>query len=98
MCESPRGAGGVLPRWLAGSLAVRFGLGEAGALQILNPTDQPVRFLALSSNGRPDIVVRPDAGTIGVAERLPDGGGLRLYFKREDQVAYWDGEGDPEPS
>lgn len=76
--------------------AVRFPLGEEGAHQILNPTEEPVRFLALSSSGRPDIVVRPDAGTIGVAERRPDGDGLHLYFKREDAVEYWQGESSPE--
>lgn len=78
--------------------AVRFGLGEQGAHQILNPTDQPVRFLALSSNGRPDIVVYPDSDKISAAERRSDGSGLRVFFRRENQVDYWDGEGDPEPS
>ena len=78
--------------------AVRFGLGEEGAHQIRNPTDRPVRFLALSSNGRPDIVVYPDSDKISAAERRPDGGGLRVFFKQEDQVDYWDGEGDPGPS
>jgi uncharacterized cupin superfamily protein len=72
--------------------AVRFGLGAEGAHQILNSTDKPVRFLALSTNGRPDIIVRPDTGTVGVAERLPDGSGLRLYFKQDDQIGYWDAE------
>ncbi len=72
--------------------AVRFPLGERGAHQIVNRTDEPVTFLALSSAGRPDIVVRPDTDTIGVAERLPGDGGLRLYFKRSDAVGYFEGE------
>lgn len=24
--------------------------------------------------------------------RLPEGGGLRAFFKRDDRVSYWDGE------
>jgi uncharacterized cupin superfamily protein len=69
--------------------AVRFALGEEGAHQILNETEDPVRFLAISSSGRPDIVVYPDSDKIGVR-----GGGLRAFFHRGDRVGYFDGEGD----
>lgn len=72
--------------------AVRFGLGEEGAHQILNPTNQPVRFLALSSSGRPDIVVYPDSNKIAACERLPRGGGVSAFFRRGDAVDYWQGE------
>jgi uncharacterized cupin superfamily protein len=72
--------------------AVRFPLGEEGAHQIFNPTDEPVTFLAISSHGRPDIVVYPDSDKIGAAERLPRGEGLRSFFRRGDAVDYWDGE------
>lgn len=72
--------------------AVRFPLGEEGAHQILNRTEESVRFLSVSSSGRPDIVVYPDSDKIGVAERLPGGGGLSTFFRRGDGVDYWDGE------
>jgi uncharacterized cupin superfamily protein len=75
--------------------AVRFELGPAGAHQILNRTDDTVTFLAISSHGRPDVVVYPDAGKVGVGERLPRGGGLRAYFRQDDAVGYWDGETPP---
>lgn len=77
---------------------LRFPLGEEGAHQILNRTDQPVRFLAISSNGRPDVVVYPDADKIGVGERLPEGGGLRAFFPRDAAVDYWTGEDPPKPN
>jgi uncharacterized cupin superfamily protein len=77
--------------------ALRFPLGEAGAHQLINRTAETVQFLALSSHGRPDIVVRPDSDTIAVSERLPAGGGLRADFRRSDEVGYWDGEQPPEP-
>jgi uncharacterized cupin superfamily protein len=77
--------------------AVRFPLGEAGSHQILNRTDEPVAFLAVSSHGRPDIVMYPDSNKLGVGERLPRGGGLRAFFHREDSVGYFDGEEPPDP-
>lgn len=76
--------------------AVRFPLGEDGAHQLLNRGEQTVIFLALSSSGRPDVVVYPDANKLGVGERLPHGGGLRAYFRREDEVDYWHREQPPE--
>jgi uncharacterized cupin superfamily protein len=76
--------------------AVRFPLGEEGAHQLWNSTAQPVTFLAVSSHGRPDVVVYPDAGKAGVSGRLPRGGGLRAFFRRGDEVDYWDGEQPPD--
>jgi uncharacterized cupin superfamily protein len=71
---------------------VSFPRGEAGAHQLANRTDEPVRFLALSTNGDPDIVLYPDSGKLGAAERRPDGSGLRQFFRLADAVDYWDGE------
>jgi len=72
--------------------ALRFPLGEEGAHQIINRSEETVTFLAVSSHGRPDVVVYPDSDKIGVGERLPHGGGLRAFFKRDDGVGYFDGE------
>ena len=74
---------------------VTFLRGEAGAHQIVNRTDEPVRFLAASTGGEPDVVIQPDSGKIGAFERRPDGGGMRLWFRREDQREYYDGESPP---
>lgn len=71
---------------------LRFALGQEGAHQIVNNTDGTATFLAVSSHGRPDVVVYPDSDKIGVGERLPKGGGLRAFFRREDDVDYWEGE------
>ena len=77
--------------------ALRFELGEEGAHQILNRSTETVAFLAVSSHGRPDVVVYPDSDKIGVGERLPKGGGLRAFFKRGDAVDYFDGEEGESP-
>ena len=43
-----------------------FPLGEEGAHQLRNDTDEDVTFVAISSSGRPDVVVYPDSNKIGV--------------------------------
>jgi uncharacterized cupin superfamily protein len=75
---------------------VSFLRGERGAHQLVNRTGETVRFLSFSTNGEPDILLYPDSGKVGAAERRPDGGGLRLFFRREDAVDYL--EGEPSPS
>jgi uncharacterized cupin superfamily protein len=74
--------------------AVAFGLGERGAHQLVNRTEEPVRFLAFS-NQQADIIVRPDSSTIGVAERRPEGGGLAYQFRLADAIGYIEGERAP---
>jgi uncharacterized cupin superfamily protein len=76
--------------------AVHFPLGEEGAHQISNRTEEEVRFLAVSTNGAADVVVYPDSNKICAAERLPEGGGLHTFFDLDDQVEYWKGESAPE--
>jgi uncharacterized cupin superfamily protein len=78
--------------------ALRFPVGEEGAHQILNRSGESATFLAISSHGRPDVVVYPDSDKIGVGERLPQGGGLRAFFRRSDAIDYFDGERPPEDS
>lgn len=75
--------------------ALSFLRGEDGAHQLVNRTDAPVRFLAISTNGDPDLVVYPDSGKLGAAERLATGGGVRKWFRLDDAVDYYDGEHPP---
>ena len=74
---------------------VSFPRGEAGAHQLVNRTGETVRFLAISTNGDPDIVLYPDSGKVGAAERQPSGGGFRKFFRISDAVEYHDGEQPP---
>jgi uncharacterized cupin superfamily protein len=74
---------------------VSFPRGEEGAHQILNRSADAVRFLAFSTSGDPDIVLQFDSGKVGAFERRPDGGGLRVWFRREDAVGYFEGESAP---
>jgi uncharacterized cupin superfamily protein len=70
---------------------VSFPRGEEGAHLLVNRGEQTVRFLALSTNGEPDIVLYPDAGKVGVNERRPDGAGFGAYFFGDHAVDYWEG-------
>jgi uncharacterized cupin superfamily protein len=69
--------------------------GEQGAHQLVNRTEETVRFLAFSTNGEPDVVIRPDSGTLGAYERKSGGGGLRAVFRAADAVDYYEGEQPP---
>jgi len=75
---------------------VSFPCGEAGAHQLVNRTGETVRFLAISTSGVPDIVLYPDSGKLGAAERRA--GGLHEFFRLNDSVDYYEGERPAEDS
>ncbi len=77
---------------------VAFPRGEQGGHQLVNRTQETVRFLSLSTNGDPDVILYPDSGKISAAERLPEGGGIRELFRLAEAVDYWDGESPPADS
>jgi uncharacterized cupin superfamily protein len=70
---------------------VVFPVGERGAHQIVNRTDQTIRFLAFSNSGQTEVVIQLDAGKVGAFERSPDGGGMKLWFHEGDAVEYFEG-------
>jgi uncharacterized cupin superfamily protein len=70
---------------------VIFPTGEQGAHQIVNKSEETIRFLAFSNSGAPEIVLQLDAGKVGAFERPVDGGGLSLWFRQGDAVGYFEG-------
>ena len=68
-----------------------FPTGQRGAHQIVNKSDETIRFLAFSNSGAPEIVLQLDAGKVGAFERPVDGGGLSLWFRESDAVEYFEG-------
>jgi uncharacterized cupin superfamily protein len=74
---------------------VAFLRGERGGHQLVNRTQETVRFLAFSTSGEPDIVIYPDSNKLGAFERLPHGQGLRAMFRLGDTVDYHEGEQPP---
>jgi uncharacterized cupin superfamily protein len=74
-----------------------FPRGRDGGHQLANWGDVTARFLAVSTSGMPDLVVYPDSGKVGAAERLPDRAGLFEVFRLADAVEYHEGERPPAP-
>jgi len=75
---------------------VHFPEGEAGGHRVVNDSDAPLRYLAVSTMSEPDVTVYPDSGKIGVYAGSPPGGReertVSGYYRLEDDVDYWDGE------
>lgn len=68
---------------------VCFPRGPAGAHQVRNGSDAPIRVLILSTMNMPELVEYPDSGKVGAR----DARGERLLMIRPDeQLDYWDGE------
>jgi uncharacterized cupin superfamily protein len=80
-------------RELAEGEVVAFPPGRAGAHQLVNRTEAPVRFLMLSSKAPADIVEYPDSGKVGARAGewgAPDG--VTYLLAMEPQIGYFEGE------
>ena len=65
--------------------------GAGRAHQIVNDSDAPLRYLALSSMDSPEIVYYPDSKKTGAFH--VSGGGFVGFMSRDEALAdYWDGE------
>jgi uncharacterized cupin superfamily protein len=79
----------------AGSYAT-FPAEASGGHRVVNDSDEPLRYLVVSTMNDPDLTVYPDSGKFGVYVGAPPGGrserSLSGYYNRDDDVDYWDGE------
>jgi uncharacterized cupin superfamily protein len=76
---------------------VALPVGEAGAHQIFNTSDAPLRYLCFSTMVEPDIAVYPDSEKIGLFAGAAPGGPkgkrtLHKYLRAGAEVGYYDGE------
>lgn len=74
-----------------------FPAGPAGAHQLRNTGEGPLRYLAMSTMNEPDVLRYPDSGKVGVLAGEPPGGDsearlLDHFFHLEDAVDYWTDE------
>lgn len=67
---------------------------ESGGHRIVNDSEEPLRYLMLSTMIEPDITVYPETGKFGVYVGAPPGSRdertLEGYYRIDDDVAYWD--------
>ena len=76
---------------------VAFPVGRAGAHQVINDNDQPLRILMLSTMLEPEISVYPDSKKIGVFAGSAPGGDPTVrtvfaFLPDAAKVDYWHGE------
>ena len=72
--------------------------GAEGAHQIVNNSDEPLCFLSFSTMIQPEVAFYPDTGKIGAMAGSAPGGEpdemtVSSFFRREDEVDYFHGEG-----
>jgi uncharacterized cupin superfamily protein len=86
-------------RELAEGEVVAFPVEERGAHQVMNRTDETVRFLIVSEMNAPEVSVYPDTGRVGALTRAPgspdDPNEIAAFFGLDDQQDYWEGEPPP---
>jgi uncharacterized cupin superfamily protein len=73
---------------------VHFPVGPDGAHQVINRTDEPLRYLFISTQVTPEVVEYPDSGKVGVMAKTGSQRGERLVsiHRLDDAVDYFEGE------
>jgi uncharacterized cupin superfamily protein len=73
---------------------VHFPGGPAGAHQVVNRTDEPVRYVIAASIVSPEVVEYPDSGKVAAMSRGESQRGGRLWtmHRLDDAVDYFEGE------
>jgi uncharacterized cupin superfamily protein len=69
---------------------------ESGGHRVINESDGPLRYLAVSTMKEPDVTVYPDSNKLGVFVGSPPGGrderSLEGYYDIDEDVDYWKDE------
>jgi uncharacterized cupin superfamily protein len=73
---------------------VHFRTGPAGAHQLMNRTDEPVRYVLASAMTTPEVVEYPDSGKLAAMARTDSQRGAPLWsvHRLDSEVDYFDGE------
>src|SRR5215207_3787519 len=76
---------------------VAMPVGEGGAHQIINTSDEPLRYLCFSTMIEPDAMVYPDSNKIGLFAGSAPGGPkekrtLSKFLRADAEVCYYEGE------
>jgi uncharacterized cupin superfamily protein len=68
-------------------------VGEQGAHQVINDSEEPLRYICVSTMIEPDAVVQPDSDKVGLIAGTPPGGSkeqrsLSAWFRRSDVIEF----------
>ncbi|THE65007.1 cupin domain-containing protein [Salinadaptatus halalkaliphilus] len=73
---------------------VAFPADESGGHRVVNDSEEPLRYLAVSTMTDPDVTVYPDMNKVGVFAGSPPGGrderSVHGYYDLDDDVDYWE--------
>jgi uncharacterized cupin superfamily protein len=85
-------------RELAPGEVVSFPVGEEGAHQIANRSEDRARVLVVSTMIAPEVNLYPDTGKLMAATRAPGAGGegFQETYRRTEASDYWEGEQPPD--
>ena len=71
-----------------------FPADESGGHRVVNDSDEPLRYLVMSTMIDPDVTVYPESDRFGVFVGSPPGGrkerSLEGFYDRESSVDYWE--------
>lgn len=67
---------------------IAFPVGERGAHQIMNTSNEPLRYLCISTMHEPEVAVYPDSEKLGVYWGEGANAPSKI-FKIDDEVDYW---------
>lgn len=69
---------------------ITFPVGEAGAHQVINTSDEPVRYLCFATERDPEVIIYPDSNKVAAASHHPPE--IDKILPAEPELDYWDGE------
>ncbi|MFB6357083.1 MAG: cupin domain-containing protein, partial [bacterium] len=73
-----------------------FQTGPDHSHKLINTSDQPLRYICVSTMEDPDAMVYPDSGKVGILSGSAPGGteqrNFEGFFDLDAERDYWDGE------
>lgn len=71
-----------------------FPADESGGHRVVNDSDEPLRYLAISTMNEPDVTIYPEKEMVGVFVGSPPGGreerSFEGYYPMDEETEYWD--------
>ncbi|HEV8343774.1 MAG TPA: cupin domain-containing protein [Candidatus Binatia bacterium] len=71
---------------------IAFPHGADHAHQLINTSDRDLRYLCVSTMEYPEMAEYPDSNKVGAYVTGAGDGGLRVLYRKDDNVPYYDGE------
>ncbi|HTM09805.1 MAG TPA: cupin domain-containing protein [Verrucomicrobiae bacterium] len=77
---------------VSSGMFIAFPPGDEKPHQLINNGARDLKYLCVSTMVYPDITEYPDAKKIGALTCAPGGAGFRAFYRKSDDVPYYDGE------